>query len=118
MAKIRITMKIARKREPLTKAPPAGLNRAADFLVGELRKAVSVQNPYHGNRHNKDAGKPPFKRIGAGMDSIHRTATGRISMLAYMALLDIGTKRIEPRPWYRVTIDRVKATLARLALGK
>ncbi len=115
---VRITMKIYRKKRDQPSATPAGLNRAADFLVGELRKTVSVQNPYHRNRHNKDAGKPPFQRTGEGMQSIHRTATGRISMLAYMALLDIGTKRIEPRPWYRVTIDRVKATLARLALGK
>src|ERR1700691_4621213 len=112
MPKLRIAMKITRKGGELAKrlanAKGSGLNRAADFLAEELRKVVSTPNPFKGNRHNLDAGKPPFKRSGEGMESIHRTGTGRISMLKRMAMLDRGTKRIEPRPWYHVTIERLR----------
>lgn len=122
MPSIRITMKITRRNPQLARrlagAHAEGLNRAADFLVGELQKVVSTPNPFRGNRHNLDAGKPPYLRTGAGMRSIRRTATGRISMLAYMALLDFGTQRIQPRPWYRVTIEKLKTQLTRWALGK
>ena len=128
MPKLRITLKITNKNPGLAHRLEAvntrGRNRAADFLVGELQKVVSKRNPSRRetgtfvDRHNKDAGKPPFLRTGEGMRSIRRTATGRISMLAYMAFLDFGTKRIESRPWYHVTIQRLAKRLTELALGK
>jgi hypothetical protein len=120
MARIRLTLTVTRRNKPLARqlaaASPAGLNRAADFLVAELRKVVSIPTPYHTNRRNLDAGLPPFKRTGRGMESIHRTATGRISMLAYMVFLDFGTRRIKPRPWYHVTIERLRQEIIRRAL--
>jgi hypothetical protein len=119
---LRITMRITRDdadlKSRLAAATGPGLNRAADLLVQELRQVVSIQNPTAGNMHNRFAGRPPFARTGRGMRSIRRTATGRISMLAYMAMLEFGTSRIAPRPWYRVTIQRLKQQLAELALGK
>jgi hypothetical protein len=120
--KLRITLKIthnnAALRQRLAAVKTTGLNRAADFLVGELQKVVSVPNTHRGNMHNRFAGSPPFQRTGAGMHSIRRTATGRISMLAYMAYLDLGTARIRPRPWYHTTIERLKTEITRRALEK
>ena len=122
-AKLRITLKITRKNpgldRQLANATTAGLNRAADFLVGELRKVVSTPNPFRRprgtyiNRANADAGEPPYLRTGEGMQSIRRTATGRISMLRRMALLEFGTRRIQPRPWYHVTIKRLAREITR-----
>jgi len=119
---IKVTLTIARRdtdlKRRLAAAATAGVNRAADFLVAELKKAVSVPSPHRGNLHNRYAGLPPFRRTGAGRDSIRRSGRGRISMLHYMALLESGTTRIKPRPWYAVTIQRLKQQLLNLALGK
>jgi hypothetical protein len=123
MAKLRTTLKMTGNNTDLGRrlaaAGTAGRNRAADFLVVELRKAVSTPHPRPiRNRRNADAGRPPFLRTGEGMRSIRRTAAGRISMLAYMAYLEFGTRRIQARPWYRVTIERLKIKIAQLAAGK
>lgn len=124
MAKLQIKVKLTIDRRDadlkrrLAVASTAGVNRRADFLVAELKKVVSIPNPHPGNLHNRYAGQPPFARSGAGRDSIRRTGRGRISMLKYMAFLESGTARIKPRPWYAVTIQRLKQQLVKLALGK
>jgi hypothetical protein len=124
MAKVRITLTITHKSRRLAKdlalAGRDGLNRAADLLVAELQRVVSKPNPNRKtrNEHNAHAGEPPMTRTRAGLRSIHRTAAGRISMLAYMADLDLGTHRIEPRPWYQVTIKRLASELTKTAMGK
>ena len=121
-AKLRVTLKLTHKNPDLARrlaaASTDGVNRAADFAVDELRKVVSTPNPFRGNRRNQDAGQPPFKRTGEGMDSIKRSGVGTIEFLNRMEILDTGTARIKPRPWYHVTLDRLKGELVKIAMGR
>ncbi|MEI8374810.1 MAG: hypothetical protein WCJ35_18455 [Planctomycetota bacterium] len=107
----------------LKNARGPGLDAAADFLSTELQKVVSVPNllrtPRGGyqNMHNAMAGIPPFTRTTEGMKSIRRTSRGRVSMLAYMAYLEKGTRTIRPRLWFYVTIRRLTNQLMKLVFG-
>lgn len=127
MANIRLTMKIEFNNpvldRQLANARGPGLNAAADFLSTELQKVVSVPNRLrtigggYRNMHNAMAGIPPFTRSRAGMQSIRRTATGGISMRAYMAYLERGTPTIRPRLWFYITIRRLKTQIMKRVFG-
>lgn len=77
------------------------------------------------NMHNRYAGRPPFLRTGTGRGEIvwehngsDRRPAVRIGVTKkglYMAFLDLGTRRIRPRPWLRATLDKYRSQVARLA---
>ena len=129
---IKITRRVTIKGNPafrreLESKLAAGRRRAAEFVAEECRKTVSRTNPYvkisaagnarYLNMRNLDAGGPPFRRSGAGGDSI-RAIGDKVEMLARMAMLDLGTTRIQPRPWYYRTIEQNARRIVTLAAGK
>jgi len=127
----------------LSRATAAGLKRAAAFYHAKCRKAVSEPNT--GTRRTRKRttvagkkgstyttydnpsarGQPPRLRTGTGRGEIvweyngnDRRPAVRIGVTKkgiYMAYLDLGTRRIAPRPWLRATLERFRAVIARLA---
>lgn len=121
----------------------AGLKRAGAFYHAKCRQAVSQVNT--GTRRTRQRataagrrgsqyttydrssrpGEPPRLRTGTGRGEIiweyngnDRKPAVRVGVTKkgiYMAYLDLGTRRIAPRPWLRATLDRHRAVIARLA---
>jgi hypothetical protein len=120
------------------RATKTGLGRAAVFLHDRFQTAVGVGNKFrhvakfnaaqrakrrgqatgvvYENRHNADAGKPPFPRTGFGQSQIVWEFNGsetspeyRVGVrknARYMAFLDQGTRHILPRPWLLSTLQK------------
>ena len=89
-----------------------GIEKAALFLVREVKRSLKVPGPRKGNRGAKPSkpGEPPHLRTGALSRSIDYV-TGRLSAkvgsgLDYGLYLEVGTKRgLRKRPYLRPAID-------------
>ena len=123
------------KRE-LLRATAEGLNAASIRFRDLCQQAVNKSNThvkkskrtrriYYLNMHNAFAGQPPFLRTGHGRDQIiwesnsdpkdPRTRVGVTKNGIYMIYLELGTRRIRPRPWLLETLKKHAKMLGRLA---
>lgn len=128
-APLRIEIRDAAFLAQLRKATADGLRKAGDFLAEKCRHAVNTPNPYRpgANAHNQDAGKPPYRRTGAGRASIvseynddpkhPKVRIGVNQPVPYMAYLELGTPTVWARPWLLATLEKNKPEILRLALG-
>lgn len=113
----------------MQKATAKGLQRAGVYLHGACQRAVNVSNPRNNKTGEYDQpskpGEPPRARTGYGRSNIVYEYNGIESAPAvrvgvrknalYMFWLEIGTRRIKPRPWLVATLMRFKAIIGRLA---
>lgn len=130
-------------RDALRRATAVGLQRAGAFFHRQCVQAVSrsARPKYRKRRRDTVAGKKgsrytvwmapskpgeaPHVRTGHGRSSIIYEYNGsstnprvRVGVLAnaiYMAYLELGTRRIRPRPWLSAMLRKHAATLGRLA---
>jgi len=112
-----------------------GLQRASVFLQTQLKLAVNVPNSGVSRRRKppkrgsyrvypnpSNPGEPPRKRTGWGqrhimreVDTVRMVARVGVAINAiYMLYLELGTRRIRPRPWLVSTFFRVRETIAKL----
>lgn len=127
----------------LRKATAVGLKRAAVYYHARVRAAVNRPNTgtrrkrtrstsagrkgsgYTTYDNSSKAGEPPKKRTGHGQSNIvwefngdTRAPACRVGVkenALYMAYLELGTRRIAPRPWLMAMLQQHKATIGRLA---
>ncbi len=116
-----------------------GLENAAIVYEGELKRVISLPGPMkskmtRGQRERMKAagltrraslpGEPPRKRTGALRSSIAHMArmdgmVQRIgSSLAKARHLEWGTRWMEPRPYFRVTLRRLADRLTAIIVGE
>lgn len=117
----------------------SGLEKAAIFYEGELKRVISKPGPLKskltaGQRRRLEAageerrasveGEPPRKRRGTLWSSITHMArldglVQRIgSALAYARHLEWGTRKMGPRPYFRVTLRRWSDRLTSIIIGE
>jgi hypothetical protein len=124
----------------LRKATVKGLHRATVFLHAECRRAVSKPNSGRrikvkkqkpgGNKRSRTIypnpskpGEPPKLRTGFGarnvvMEFDKAGMAGRVGVTSnamYMFYLEVGTRRIERRPWLLSTLLKHAETIGKLA---
>jgi hypothetical protein len=114
--------------EKCGKALAKGINSALRALWIELRRVVGRQGPPRSR-----PGQAPRKDTGFGQSQIvlhvetskrawwafwrSNTVVGSIAVTdeaKYMEMLEDGTRRIAPRPWIRVTWNRMLPVMRRL----
>ena len=146
MITIRLNSHFDEFRRELRQATAEGLQRAGVYLHRQCVQAVSKSaGPKSfkrkrntvagkkGSRYTKfmrpsKPGESPHARTGHGRSSIvfefngsqvdPRVRVGVRKNAIYMAYLELGTRRVRPRPWLKSMLDRHRATLVRLALAK
>jgi hypothetical protein len=127
----------------LQNATATGLKRAGVFYHGKCRQEVSTPNTgtrrkrtratdggragsqYTTYDDSSSPGDPPKLRTGTGRSHIVHEFNGDQSNPAvrvgveqkglYMAFLDLGTSRVEPRPWLFATLQKHWGAIAALA---
>jgi hypothetical protein len=97
-----------------------GLRRAGKLYRDECRRVVGRENP--GNRPSRP-GEPPRKRTGTGQANIvfeenrdvPAVRVGVTREALHMIDLELGTRRVRPRPWLLPTLIAQRAAIGRLA---
>lgn len=117
----------------LANATQQGLIRAAVYYWTRCKTAVSVPNsgvPGPSGRtvypDPSKPGEPPRLRTGFGRDNIvwesndsqsdPRVRVGSTKNGIYMIYLELGTRRIAPRPWLVATLLKFKQAIGQLAV--
>jgi hypothetical protein len=122
----------------LRQSTARGLQRAGAFYYSKCRQAVSRPNTgtrrkrtrgkgqYTVYDHPSQPGEPPRLRTGQGRDEtvygyngnkddpIVRVGVTRKGI--YMLYLELGTRRIQPRPWLLATLKQFRDMIGRLAV--
>lgn len=108
------------------------LHGSVRIIQAEAKRLLSVAGSGRvngkkaGPRRASAPGEPPRKQTGQGRASVavevdSTTMEGRVGPTAkYMAWLELGTKRVAPRPWLRPAVAASQAKIMDLAksLGK
>jgi len=126
---VRITWNDREFTQHLSRATARGLQRAGQFYHTACRRAVNKSNPRNRKTGKYDSpsapGEPPRARTGFGRDNIVkefndsplfpavRVGVGKNAM--YMFYLEVGTRRIEPRPWLVATLEKNRGIIGKLA---
>lgn len=98
--------------------------RAVVFFWRSCQQALSISNP-RPYRTPSRPGEPPRLRTGHGRSQVQYTidreaGEGRVGVGQagrYMAYLELGTSRVQARPWLLATLRKVESRLKAIAEG-
>jgi len=134
MSRVEFRTNVKRVNGALESGVSRNVEQAAELFRQELNKTL------RGNRSGREyrvpggtsrtytasaPGEPPARRTGTLANSFDTAKTSPTRMLVgsplvYARLLEIGTRDIRPRPYFRKTFDanqrRIRAVLARQAI--
>ena len=98
------------------------IKRMVVFFWQQVQNALNVSNPRPHTTPSRP-GEPPRKRTGFGARNVvydldPAAQAGRVGLMRnalYMGFLEIGTRRIKPRPWLLATLKKIAPQLRAIA---